>query len=279
MNNRYTINTREVRDARLDEEIEELKKVQEAGDNPDNPQLSKEEQSWKKRHDDVKSYMQKQINELKKSQDELKTQLKDAAEKQIKFPKTEEEVTEWANKYPDVAAIVKTIAMKEVTEVRKQLNERDEVLNQKAYEIEFNKNLSRVVAAHSDFFDLQGDEKFTTWLAKQPKYIREAFGEDVDFNDLEDAADTVIQTIKLYKIDNKPQKETKPDNDRRDAARQVTTRNTSTSPRGDARDDNMMYESEIAEMRDRDYTDAFHKEVTKAQREGRFVWDISGGAR
>jgi hypothetical protein len=279
VNNRYVVNTREVRGERLDAEIEELKKAQENGD-PIEPgtQLSKEEQSWKKRHDDVKSYMQKHINELKKNQDELKTQLKDAAEKQIKFPKTEEEVTEWVTKYPDVAAIVKTIAMKEVAEVRKQLSERDEVLNQKAYEIEFNKNLARVVKAHDDFFELQQDEKFKEWLLKQPKFTREAFGEDIDMDDLEDAADTVIQTLRVYKMDNKP-KETKPVDNRRDAVRQVVTRNSSTAPRGDARDDNMIYESEIAEMRDRDYTDAFHKEVTKAQREGRFVWDLSGGAR
>lgn len=282
------LNTRSAREQRIDAELEaEIKanagKVDENGNPvaggvpPEDEDLSKEDKSWKKRHDDMKSYMQKQINDLNKQLGSVQTQLQDAAKKQIKFPKTEEEVTEWITKYPDVAAIVKTIAMKEVSTVREELEAQKTVLAEQEYQVEFNKNLNRIVKAHDDFFDLQRDEKFTDWVQTQPKHVRLAFGDDVTFEDLEDAADTIIGAVKLYKLENKkPAKQ--PNDDRREAARAVVTRNGSSTPGGD-RDPNLIYESEIMALTTRQYTDQVDAEVNKAMREGRFVYDVTGAAR
>lgn len=277
-----TLNTREARYAREDAELEaELAAREQRQENPNgqsNEELSKEDKSWKKRHDDVKSYMQKQINDLNKKLESVNTQLEDAAKKQIKFPKTEEEVTEWITKYPDVAAIVKTIAMKEVSTVREEVEQQKQSLAEQKYEVEYNKNLNKILKAHSDFFDLQDDEKFTDWLQTQPRYTREAFRDNLPIDDLEDAADTIISAVELFKLKNKtPAKQ--PADDRREAARTVVTKNGSAAPR-DGKDSNLIYESDIMEnYKGKLYTDKIDAEVNKAMLEGRFVYDVTGAAR
>ena len=78
------------------------------------PNLDPEEKTYKKRYGDLRRYQQQQEQEKDQRIRQLEGQLSDAAKKQIKFPKTDEEIDEWASKYPDVAAIIDTIAQKRV---------------------------------------------------------------------------------------------------------------------------------------------------------------------
>lgn len=276
------VNTRAVREARLDEELSELEKVRDkildpdAPDPDDVPQNSAnpdDKTDWKKRHGDLRAFTQKEINDLKKREAAKDEQIRVLTEKQIKFPKTEEEVSEWVQKYPDVAAIVETIAMKKVSEVRKEVDDHKAALQEKAYQVEFDKNLNRIVAAHSDFFDVRDNEEFTEWLQKQPKYVRLAFGDDpVDFDDLEDIADTVISAVELFKA--KHPKKNKSD-DRREAAKNVINKN-SAIPQD--RPENTILESDIDKMSIKEY-EKREEEIMKAMRENRIIYDISGAAR
>lgn len=274
------VNTKSLRDARVDDDLVELAKIQEKildpnvePDIPQNLTDPNDKTDWKKRHSDLRSFSQKELNELKKEVNLLKSQLTDATNKQIKFPKTEEEVNEWVAKYPDVAAIVETIAMKKVADVRQEQADRNALLDQQAYQIEFDKNLNRIAAAHSDFYDLRDNEDFIEWLQKQPKYVRLAFGDDpVDFDDLEDIADTVISTVDLYKAKN-PKK--KPTDERREAARGVHNRNSGVPQE---RPENTILESDIDKMSIKEY-EKREEEILKAMRENRIVYDISGAAR
>ena len=278
------VNTKVVREARIDAELDELNKVKEKILDPNAPEHVEDaipqnaenpddKTDWKKRHADLRSFTQKEINDLKKEVGNLRTQLTDAAQKQIKFPKTEEEVAAWVEKYPDVAGIVETIAMKQVTDVRKELAARDVALQEQAYQVEFDKNLNRIVAAHKDFFELREADDFVEWLQKQPKYIRVAFSDDaVDFDDLEDMADTVISAIDLYRAKN-PKK--KPQDNNRDAAREVV-RSSSGVPQD--RPENTILESTIRDMHIKEY-EKREDEIKKAMREGRIIYDLSGAAR
>ncbi len=99
-----TINTQARRDAQLDADLEAIKKAKNPDANSEStPQdgenvkvEDKEDKSslsgWDKRYSDLRSYSAKKENELKAKITSLETQLRDAAQKQIKFPKTEEEV-------------------------------------------------------------------------------------------------------------------------------------------------------------------------------------------
>lgn len=279
------VNTRSLRDARLDEDLVELEKVRDqildpnkpaAPDPDDVPQNladPADKTDWKKRHSDLRSFTQKEINDLKKELTGLKNQLTDATNKQIKFPKTEEEVTEWVQKYPDVAAIVETIAMKKVADVRKEIDDRNAALDEQAYQVEFNKNLNKISAAHPDFFDLRDNDDFIEWLHKQPKYVRLAFGDDpVDFDDLADISDTVISTVDLYKAKH-PKK--KPQDDNREAARGVHNRNSGVPQE---RPENTILLSDIDKMSIKEY-EKREEEILKAMRENRIIYDTSGAAR
>jgi len=106
-----------------EKELEELIKEQESGEDnsghvieDDNSPATPEEKTFKKRYGDLRRHSQKQQEDYENKVAALKTQLTAATNQQIKLPKSEDELTEWAEKYPDVAAIVETIALKKAKE-------------------------------------------------------------------------------------------------------------------------------------------------------------------
>ena len=229
---------------------------------------------WEKRYSDLRSFSQKKENELRKEIDTLKGQLSDAVQKQVKFPKSKEEVKAWLSKYPDVGAIVETIALEKVEALRGEMAEKEANVLKRSYEVEFDRCLNRITSAHNDFFEIREDDAFAEWLEKQPKYVRNAFEADPSYDELDDMADTVISALELYKFKTKPVE--KKSDDRREAAKSVT-RTTNASPRSE-RDPNQIFESDIAKMNIREY-EKNEAEIMKAMREGRVVYDLSGAAR
>ena len=83
-----------------------------------------EEKTFKKRYSDLRRHQQKQAEELKKEIDDLKRQLSVAAQKEMKLPKSDEDIEQWAEEYPDVAKIVETIAIKKAKEQNAALEQR-----------------------------------------------------------------------------------------------------------------------------------------------------------
>ncbi len=89
---------------RIEQEEAELKRLAEDKNNPpqdqqdsgDDSNLSGEEKSFKKRYGDLRRHSQQQQTALQKQIDELRSQLQQSTEKQIKLPKSEEELNEWA---------------------------------------------------------------------------------------------------------------------------------------------------------------------------------------
>lgn len=271
--NTRKLNTRAMRGEQLEEELAALEAAK-TNAPVEESEADEPKKGWEKRYSDLRSFSQKNENELRKEIDSLKKQLSDAVQKQIKFPKTEEEVEAWLTKFPDVGAIVRTIALKEVANLRGELSEREAIVSQRAYQVEFDRCLNKITLAHKDFFDIKDDDDFAEWLAKQPKAVRNAFETDPDYDDLEDTADTVISTLDLYKF--KTKKPEKKVDDRREAAKSVT-RNTSSAPRAE-RDPNAVYESDVVKMNIREY-EKHEADILQAMREGRMVYDVSGAAR
>src|SRR5210317_2329255 len=83
-----------------------------------------EEKTFKKRYSDLRRHQQKQAEEFKTELEALKRQLSEATKKEMKLPKSDEDIEQWAKEYPDVAAIVETIAMKKAREQSTALEER-----------------------------------------------------------------------------------------------------------------------------------------------------------
>jgi len=103
-----------------EEELEQLIKEQrgeaeEAEPEEQEPENA-EEKTFKKRYSDLRRHQQKQAEEFKEEIEKLKSQLSAATKKEMQLPKSDDDLESWARQYPDVAAIVETIAIKKAKE-------------------------------------------------------------------------------------------------------------------------------------------------------------------
>jgi hypothetical protein len=257
---------------RIEQEEAELKELAEDKSNPQDPEdsnLSAEEKSFKKRYGDLRRHSQQQQVGLQKQIDELRSQLQSSTEKQIKLPKSEEELNEWAKAYPDVAKIVETIAIKKAKEQTQALDERFKQLDEREHQTAKEKAEAELTRLHPDFDSIRDDDSFHNWVEEQPKWVQDAL------YDNESDAVSAARAIDLYKADKgiKTKKQSK-DNG---AAESVNTRGSRSAPTGESKD-GVFYESEVSKMSTFEY-EKNQEAIAKALQSGKFVYDVSGNAR
>ncbi len=260
---------------RIEQEEAELKKLAEdkstppEGNDGDDSNLSAEEKSFKKRYGDLRRHSQQQQVALQKQIDELRSQLQSSTEKQIKLPKSEEELNEWAKTYPDVAKIVETIAIKKAKEQTQALDERFKQLDEREHQTAKEKAEAELMRLHPDFDSIRDDDDFHNWVEDQPKWVQDAL------YDNESDARAAARAIDLYKADKGIKaKKANPD---RSAAESVNTRGSRSSPTGESKD-GVFYESQVNKMSTFEY-EKNQEAIAKALQSGKFVYDISGNAR
>ena len=227
-----------------------------------------EEESFKKRYGDLRRHSQKQADDKDKEIAALKQQLSQATEKQIKLPKTDEELDAWSAEYPDVARIIETIAIKKSKEMSKNIEDRLENLTQK--ELQSSRDLAEreLLSIHPDFEDIRNDPTFHDWAEEQPDYIQKAL------YDNETDAKAAARAIDLYKADKGIKKKRKSS---KSAAQNVSVKGGS-QPSDSATASESISESDVAKMTSQEYT-ANEEAIANAIRSGNFVYDISGAAR
>tara|TARA_R110002096_G_scaffold191015_1_gene372376 strand:+ start:7382 stop:8302 length:921 start_codon:yes stop_codon:yes gene_type:complete len=247
-----------------EEPVVETKEVEsEEEEEESDEKLSREEKSFKKRYGDLRRHMAEKEKEWKDKLESVES------EGPLRAPKSDEDIEEWASKYPDVAAIVETIASKKADEkfavAEGRLREFDEA-NDAA---ERSKAETAIRKAHGDFDELRDSDSFHDWVEEQPKWVRDALYENSD-----DAA-SVVRVIDLYKVDNDmtpSARKTKA----KDAAKSVTKR--SRTAVDDTGLGSMLKESTVSKMTDKEFEDRYD-EIQEAMSTGKFVYDISGKAR
>jgi len=249
-------------------ETEESQSV-EAQEDAEEP-TNAEEKTFKKRYSDLRRHQQKQAEEFKAELAALKTQLESATKKEMKLPKSDEDIEQWASDYPDVAAIVETIAMKKAKEQSSALEDRLKVIDEMHNSATKEKAEAQLMQMHPDFDDIRDSEEFHEWVEEQPKWVQEALYEND--NDARSAA----RAIDLYKADkgiNKKDigKSTK------DAAKAVSTKNSRSKPQENEAS-TYLRESQVQKMSAHEY-EKHSDEIMEAIRTGKFVYDISGSAR
>ena len=226
-----------------------------------------EEKSFKKRYGDLRRHSQKQVEEFKAQIEELKKQLSQATRQEIKLPKSDEDIDAWAKEYPDVAAIVETIAIKKAKDQSKDLEERIKSINEMQLNASKEKAEVELLKIHPDFGEIRESDDFHNWADEQPKWVQDALYEND--NDARSAA----RAIDLYKAD-KNVKSKKPN---KDAASDVAIKTTRTSPSSEDTK-NVIKESDVQKMSPKEY-ETKSETIMEAIRSGRFVYDISGSAR
>ena len=226
-----------------------------------------EERTFKKRYGDLRKHQQQQQKLFEDKISSLESQLEKATKQEIKIPKTEEELETWAKEYPDVAAIVESIAIKKAKEQSEDLESRMKKYEDLREEATKEKAEVELLSLHPDFGTIRESDDFHTWAEEQPKWVQDALYENQ--NDAKSAA----RAIDLYKADKNITK-TKPS---KDAAKAVNARGERTEPQ---KDESKAYlkESEVEKMSAKEY-EKRSQEVMEAIRAGKFIYDVSGSAR
>jgi len=236
----------------------------------DDSNLSAEEKSFKKRYGDLRRHSQQQALALQKQIDELKQQLTQSTEQQIKLPTSEDELATWAKNYPDVAKIVETIAIKKAKEQTAALDERFKALDERDKLTAREKAELELLKLHPDFDTIRDTDDFHNWADEQPEWVQKALYE----NDTD--ARSAARAIDLYKVDRNIGK-AKPEKKTSGAAESVNTRGSRSAPSGEDTD-GVIYESQVAKMSSLQYEKNVEA-IQKAMQTGKFVYDLSAGAR
>jgi len=258
-----------------EEELEQLLKTQRGEADEDSSEseeaepTSSEEKTFKKRYSDLRRHQQKQAEEFKQQIDALKRQLNDATKKEMKLPKSDEDIEQWAANYPDVAAIVETIAMKKAREQASALEDRMRVIDEMQETATKEKAEAELMRLHPDFNDIRESDDFHEWAEDQPKWVQDAL------YDNDNDAFSASRAIDLYKSDrNITTKKSRSD---KDAAKSVSTKNTRSRPQEDE-GSAYLKESQVQKMSPQEY-EKRSDEIMEAIRSGKFVYDVSGSAR
>ena len=252
-----------------EEELEQLMKEQkgEIEDKEEEPSSS-EEKTFKKRYGDLRRHTQEKEREFQKQLEELKSQLDTATRKEMQLPKSDEDLEAWAKEYPDVAAIIETIAAKKAQEQSKELEDRFKAVDEMQFNAKREKAEAELMRLHPDFDEIRDSDDFHEWADEQPKWVQEALYEND--NDARSAA----RAIDLYKSDRNITTKKK---SKGNAAEAVTSKNTRSKPQENEAS-SYLKESEVQRMSAQEY-EKRSDEIMDAIRSGKFIYDISGSAR
>ena len=228
-----------------------------------------EERSFKKRYGDLRRHQQTKEKEYEDRINALEQQLGEATKAEFKLPKSDEDLDKWASTYPDVAAIVETIAIKKAKEQSADLEKRVQVIDEMRETAAREKAEAELIKIHPDFSEIRDSDDFHEWADEQPKWVQDALYE----NDQD--AKSAARAIDLYKSDRGIGK--KKSATSKDAARSVGTRNERSKPQSDP-SGNAVRESDVQKMSAVEY-EKKSDEIMEAIRTGNFIYDLSGSAR
>ena len=262
------------REEKLKQEEEELQELIEgqkqdaSSEEVEEEPTNAEERTFKKRYSDLRRHQQKQTDELKTEINNLKAQLEQSTKKQIKLPKSDEDIETWANQYPDVAGIVETIAIKKAAEQQASLEEKVKALDDMQQSVHKQRAETELLQFHPDFEEIRNDDDFHTWAEEQPQWVQNALYEND--NDARSAA----RAIDLYKADRNI---TAKRSSSKDAAKSVSTKGKRSKPASDG-SGNLYKESDVQRMSAREY-EKHSDDIMESIRNGKFIYDVSGSAR
>ena len=218
---------------------------------------------YKKRYDDLKKHYDNKLQEFKAREEEL---LDEATKNRTEYiaPKTPEELEEFGKEYPDVMAVVETVAHLQSESKTKVLEERLSKLQEREQEIIQREAEKRLVEKHPDFEDIRNSDDFHDWAKQQPMSIQDWIYKNAD------DADLASRALDLFKrdigINPEPQERSNSLQTTQSAADLVSTKTTSVEPK----QEKIWSEKEIAAM-SIDEFDRYEAEISEAMQQGRIV--------
>lgn len=255
-----------------EEELEALKRAN-AGQTEEtnveegsNEPTSAEEKTFKQRYGELRRLQQQQKKEFEDKLEAMQKQL--SGSNQMKLPTSEDEIEAWASKYPQVAKIVESIAMKKAKEQASQYEDRFAEIENMKIDALRQKAEAQLIQAHPDWEDIREDDAFHAWADEQPKAVQDALYEnDTDGKLAAWAVGLYKQEmgIKTKRVSSK------------DAAKSVGTKSGRSTPDA-SNSKGVIYESQVAKMSANEY-ERNADLIAEAIQSGKFVYDMSAGAR
>ena len=251
----------------MDEQKEEVKDKEEAQKPKPEAELSDEEKSFKTRYGDVRRHLAAKEKQYNAKIKELEEKL--GQTEKLVPPKSEEELAAWAEKYPDVAGMVETIADKRAKQMFDKANIQLEELSKAKEEATRSRAENEIREAHSDFDQLRDSDEFHNWVEEQPKWVQNALYENTD------DAPSVVRVLDLYKVDNGLTRSDRKSKTK--AAASLVDRGSKAKVDVDE-SSGRIKESDVEKMSAKEY-EKNAESIHEAMKSGKFVYDISGNAR
>lgn len=240
------------------------------GDEPSTP----EEQSWKKRHGDLRRAQQKERTELERKLKDMSAEIERLQTGTTeKLPRSKEEIKLWMEDHPDLASMVLFLADKAADERTRKIETEIERVREDQLEVAREKAYLNLKKLHPDVDDIRGDAQFHQWVEEQPDEIK-AWFYDNETNYL-----LAAKGIDIYKREKGLDKAK-----RGRPAKAATTEEHSqavSAPRANS-DINLdphngkrrWRESEVAKMSTRDF-ERYEEDIDASIIEGRFIYDLT----
>jgi len=221
------------------------------------------EHDYKKRYDDLKKHYDNKLQEWKSEKAALETTAEQMdLDPAIKLPKSPDELEEFKSKYPDVYAVVQTVAAMQAQEQSQGLKKELETIKGREKEMKVQSAYKVLVAAHPDFNDIRNSDKFLMWLDDQPDSISEG----ITKNNTD--SKWAIRVLDLYKADSGLK--TKSNKSNASAAEAVRTPSSREVPTDRNANKKIWKMSDIARLKSWEF-EKLEKEIDQARAEGRIT--------
>jgi len=219
--------------------------------------------NYKKRYDDLKKHYDSKLNEFKSREQEL---IEEATKNRTEYtaPKSEEELEQFKEQYPDVYEVVETVAHMQSESKAKVLEERLSKLQEREQELIQADAEKRLVDKHPDFEDIRNSDDFHDWAKEQPKSIQDWIYSNADDADLASRALDLFKRDIGMDVSSKTKSNSKPT--RKTAADMVSTKTTTVEPK----QEKVWSEREIAALSMAEF-DKYEKDISDAMQEGRIT--------
>ena len=156
------------------------------------------EHDYKKRYDDLKRHYDEKVGEFKSEVESLRNTMTERAAEMprgVTPPRTQEELAEFKERYPDVFEVVQTVSSMQTESQVSKLREELGTIKDREQELEKQKAFEELLRLHPDFDELKTSDEFLKWLEDQPQSIADGI-----YKNNKDAK-WAARVIDLYKAD------------------------------------------------------------------------------
>lgn len=167
----------------MNKQITEEENKTEPQDTPESveptPASNTQEETYKKRYDDLKGHYDRTKASYDAQLAELKTQVGALTDKAVtekitnpQMPKTPEEWKAFSDKYPELAAMITTAAMMATANTSSVVAEKLKLLEEKQNALSAREGVVELKKYHPDFETIKDDPRFIEWFGMQTSAVK-----------------------------------------------------------------------------------------------------------